>query len=71
MSQLVKFLSVLNPLKLHLCRFPTGFYRAKGINKDLTIWIDEASLPPNYVFKNNEFGDLKNSANSGLISIPR
>ncbi len=26
---------------------------ARGINKDLTVWLDGARLPHKYVFKNN------------------
>ncbi len=62
-SELVKFLSLSNPLELCSDLFPRRLCRPVGISKDQTVWLDGARPPPRYVFKNNEFDKLKNLSN--------
>jgi hypothetical protein len=51
--ELVKFLSLWNPLELCSDLFPRQLCRPVGISKDHTVWLDLARQPPKYVFKNN------------------
>ncbi len=46
MSELVKFLSMSNPLELCSDQFSSRFHWAGGINKDPTVWLDGALPPP-------------------------
>ena len=43
---------------LELCPDQPG-----GSNKDPTVWLDGARPHPKYVFKNNEFDELKKMTN--------
>jgi len=63
MSELVKFLSLSNPLGLCSDHF-SG--QPEGINKDPTVWLDGAKPTLRYVFQNNfyEFDKLENFINS-------
>jgi hypothetical protein len=48
-----QFFSFSNPLELCSKHIPAGFAGQGGINKDCTIWLDGAKIPPKYTFKNN------------------
>ncbi len=52
-SELVKFLSLSNPLELLSNNFPGLLHRPGGINIDPTAWLDGARPPDTYIFKNN------------------
>ncbi len=53
MSKLVKFMSLSNLSELCSHHFPGWLNQPGGINKDPTIWLDEARSLPKYIFKNN------------------
>ncbi len=61
MSELIKFLSLSNPLELCSHPFPSRLCRPGGINEDPTIWLDGTRPSPKYIFKNNM--SLTNSKN--------
>jgi len=43
--------SWLNPLELCSDHFPGLLYWPGGVNKDHTVWLDEARPLPKYIFK--------------------
>ncbi len=51
-NELVKFSGWSNPLDWCSDHFPCWLHWPGDINKDLTVWLDGARLPPKYVFKN-------------------
>jgi hypothetical protein len=52
MSEFVKFFSLSNPSELCSDHFHTWLCQPGGINKDPTSWLDGATPPPKYVFRN-------------------
>jgi len=53
MSELVKFLSLSNPLARWSDHFPDWLCHPGGINKNPSVWLDGVRPSPKYVFKNN------------------
>ncbi len=51
MSELVKFLSLLNPLELRSDNFARQFHQPGGTNKDPIVWLVRARPTPKYVFQ--------------------
>ncbi len=64
MSELVEFSSLSNLLELCSDHFTTCLHWLGGINKDPTIWLDEARPPFKHVFISNMSDKLKNLTNS-------
>jgi hypothetical protein len=53
MPDLVKFLSLSNPLELCSDNFSDQLCQPGGFNKDLPVGLDGARPPPMYIKKNN------------------